>query len=249
MPTFQLSTHEPPSVELTRKLLAYLTSGELDPGQKLPGERALSESLGVGRALLRGSMKSLTLLGVLEQRQGDGTYLAATQSSLLPKVIEWGLLLGRPDLEELVEARCYVEVIVAELAAQRADADSTVRLRGLYEEMVQAGDDVERFVDADVRFHLELAQASGNSVLGGVIGNIRSLVRVWTTRVITAAQETESSLAMHLPVVEAIEARNPERARDAMQALVDRGFRRLNKTLENERLDLSSTKAAQEARA
>lgn len=234
MPKFELSNHEPPSVELTRKLLAYLTSGELEPGQKLPGERAMSESLNVGRAMLRGSMKSLTLLGVLEQRQGDGTYLAATQSSLLPKVIEWGLLLGRPDLDELIEARRYVEVIVAGLAAQRADIESVKRLRMLYEEMVDAGNDVERFVDADVSFHLELAKASGNGVLGGIMGNIRSLFRVWTTRVITAAKETESSLAMHLPVVEAIEARDSKRAQAAMQALVDRGFRRLEATLDNE---------------
>src|SRR5262245_1397881 len=102
LPQFSIAPREPANVELTRQLVNYLSSGDLQPGQKLPGERALSEALGVGRAALREALKSLILLGLLEQRQGDGTYLTRSPSDLLPKVIEWGLLLGTHEIRDLI---------------------------------------------------------------------------------------------------------------------------------------------------
>ena len=64
------------------------------PGDRIPSERELSRTLGVGRSSVRDALKPLTLLGIIDVRQGDGTYLRATESELLPKAIEWGLLLG-----------------------------------------------------------------------------------------------------------------------------------------------------------
>ena len=79
-------------MEIARRLLDYFLSGEVEPGERIPSERRLAESLGVGRSLVREALKSLHLLGLLEVRQGDGTYLKRTDSELLPQVIEWGLL-------------------------------------------------------------------------------------------------------------------------------------------------------------
>jgi GntR family transcriptional repressor for pyruvate dehydrogenase complex len=234
LPRRPLAPREPATIELTRELINYLSSGDLYPGQKLPGERALAEALGVGRANLREAIKSLILLGLLEQRQGDGTYLSRNPSGLLPKVIEWGLLLGTHEIEELVEARQHLEITLAGLAARNRDEASLERLRAIAEEMKNAGQDYQRYIDADVEFHLEIARASRNGVLSGVLANIRSLLLVWTTRVITAAQETESSLAMHLPVLKAIEDGDVNQARTAMQALMERASRRLNATVGNE---------------
>lgn len=231
LPRFTIAPREPANIELTRQLLNYLSSGDLHLGQKLPGERALSEALGVGRAALREAIKSLIFLGLVEQRQGDGTYLSRGQSDLLPRVIEWGLLLGTHEIEELIEARQHLEVTLAGLAAQNRDAASLERLRAVAEEMRAAGHDYQRYIDADVEFHLEIARASRNGVLGGVLANIRSLLLVWTTRVITAAQETESSLAMHLPVLEAIEQGDVAKARSTMEALMERASRRLHATV------------------
>jgi len=221
------------NVELARKLLEYLLSGDVAPGQRLPGERALSEALGVGRAALREAIKSLSLLGVLEQRQGDGTYLSKRQSDLLPKVIEWGLLLGQHEVVDLIEARHHIEVALAGLAAERRDEASLARLRARVEEMRAAAEDHERYVEADIDFHLEIAAASGNAVLAGVLGNIRSLLQVWAHRVISAAAETETSLAMHIPIFEAIEAQDAVAAREAMLAHMDRASCRLKASLGN----------------
>jgi GntR family transcriptional repressor for pyruvate dehydrogenase complex len=234
LPQFAMPRREPANIELTRQLINYLLSGDLHPGQKLPGERALSEALGVGRANLREAIKSLILLGLVEQRQGDGTYLSRNPSELLPRVIEWGLMLGTHEIEELIEARQHIEIVLAGLAANNRDDEALQRLRAIAEEMKNAGNDYQRYIDADVEFHLEIARASGNGVLGGVLANIRSLLQVWATRVIMAAQETESSLAMHLPVLEAIEQGDVAKARATMEALMNRASRRLHATVKDE---------------
>jgi GntR family transcriptional repressor for pyruvate dehydrogenase complex len=233
LPREAVARREPANVELTNRLLQYLMSGDVSPGQRLPGERSLSDALGVGRAALREAVKSLSLLGILEQRQGDGTYLSKTQSALLPKVVEWGLLLGFHEVSELIDARVHLEVLFAGLAAERRTDQHLDALRVAIQEMrdADAGDDLERYVAADVAFHLQIAAASGNTVLAGVLRSIKALLRVWTERVIFAAGETETSLAMHEPIFEAIVAGSASRAKKAMQAHMARASTRLNATI------------------
>jgi GntR family transcriptional repressor for pyruvate dehydrogenase complex len=232
LPRFTLEVRESQTSELTRKLLDYLLSGDLKPGQKLPPERALAEALGVGRAAVRNSIKSLALLGLLEQRQGDGTYLSARESALLPKVIEWGLLLGQRSVADLIETRKYIEVPLAGLAAERRDEDQLKEMRALIERM-RTAPNLQEYVEADIEFHLSIARASGNAILAGILTHVQSLLRVWATRVITAAAETETSFAMHLPILEAIEAQDVNAAREGMAAHMTRAERRLRASLED----------------
>jgi GntR family transcriptional regulator, transcriptional repressor for pyruvate dehydrogenase complex len=225
---------EAPSAEITRHLLDYLLSGNLSPGQRIPSERQLAEALQVGRSAVREAIKSLSLLGLLDVRQGDGTYLTRTDSDLLPRVIEWGLLLGERRVYDLMEARSYLEVTLAGLAAERRPNQIVTRLRELLETMRASAEDVPAYVEADIAFHLEIAHASGNEVLGGLVTSIKSLLRVWAARVLEAAGETETSLAMHTPIVDAIEARDVEGARAAMGAHMERADRRLRQTLSSQ---------------
>lgn len=209
--------------------MEYLLSGTVSPGQRLPGERALSEALGVSRASLRDSIKSLSLLGLLEQRQGDGTYLSRSDSYLLPAVIEWGLLFDRPEVDALIDARYQLEVTMAGLAAIRRDEQEIQRLRVVAARMQECSDtgDLEGYVAADVDFHLAVAQASGSPVLSNFLANVSVLLEVWAKRVILAAGETHSSIVMHMPILEAIEAGDADAARSAMEAHMERAKRRL----------------------
>lgn len=234
LPAQGMARQESPTVGLIRALLSYLTSSDIGPGRRLPGERALSEAFGVGRAQLREAIKSLILLGVLEQRVGDGTYVTRDPASLLPDVIEWGLLLGRNQLSDLIEARQLLEVMLAPQAARNRTEEQAQRMASLIAEMRDAAHDYDRYIQADVQFHMELAAASGNEVLTNVLRNIRSLVHVWAKKVISAAQETESSLAMHVPVLDAVVAGDPAAAQEAMQALMNRASRRLRDALDGE---------------
>jgi GntR family transcriptional repressor for pyruvate dehydrogenase complex len=239
--SLRLAPREPPLAEITRKLLDYLLSGEVEAGTKIPGERHLAEALGVGRSAVREAIKALSLLGLLDVRQGDGTYLSRSGSDLLPRVIEWGLLLKVSSVMDLLEARAEIEITAAGLAATRAGEDEVAAVRQRLEAMRAAGDDVDAYVEADIAFHLEIARASGNEVFANLVTSLRSLLRVWAARVLSHAGETGSSLAMHEPIVKAIAAGNPEKARKAMKAHMDRADRRLRQALEAEEAKAGAT--------
>lgn len=231
LPNFKVTRRDGPGVEVTRGLLQYLLSGEFAPGQRIPSERQLSEALGTGRSTVREAIKSLSLLGLLEQRVGDGTYLSGSSSDLLPQVIEWGLLLGEKRLGDLLDARFHLEVLLAGLAAERRSDAQLEELRALAGRMRSAGEDFAAYVEADIAFHLKLAESSGNSVLASVLGNVQSLLQAWASRVIRTAGETETSLAMHEPILAAVEEGDPTAARDAMLAHMERATRRLRESL------------------
>jgi GntR family transcriptional repressor for pyruvate dehydrogenase complex len=223
---------EPLNVEITRKLLDYLLSGSIRPGQRIPSERQLTQALGVSRSAIRETNKSLSLLGLLDVRQGDGTYLSRSTSNLLPRVIEWGLLLDEPNVVDLMEARKYIEIVTAGLAAERRDETDIEELRAIIRVMRRATDDIDTYVDADTAFHLRLAQAAGNTVFENLLGNFRALLRVWGKKILDAAGETESSLAMHTPILEAVERGDSEAASQAMVAHMERSTKRLREALD-----------------
>jgi GntR family transcriptional regulator, transcriptional repressor for pyruvate dehydrogenase complex len=216
VPKFSLDKRETLVEEIVRKLLDYLLSHHVPPGGRLPSERQLAEAFGVGRSVIREALKSLSLLGVVHVRQGDGTYLTDLQSSLLPKVIEWGLLLGERRTLDLVEARRHIEVATARLAAERRDERQLSELAALLERMRHAAEDAEEFVDADIAFHIKIAEASRNTALLDILSGIQALLRVWITRVISAAGRTEPSYREHEPVYDAILRQDPDAAAAAM---------------------------------
>jgi GntR family transcriptional repressor for pyruvate dehydrogenase complex len=232
--TLRLERRQTPSEEVTQQLLGYLLSGRMPPGTRLPSERQLAERLGVGRSAVREAIKSLSLLGLLEVRQGSGAYLSGHTSDLLPRVLEWGLLLGEPSMRDIIELRHHLEVTATGLAAERASTEDVQQLRALVARMEQAGSDVPAYVDADIQFHLRLAQAGGNNVLASLITNIQSLTRVWATRVLEHAGETTSSLAMHEPIIDAVAAGDVDAARRAMEAHMQRATRRLHAALDGD---------------
>ncbi|MFG1688513.1 FadR/GntR family transcriptional regulator [Nonomuraea sp. NPDC049269] len=220
-------------VDIARQLLSQLLSGHLAPGTRLPSERQLSETLGVGRSTVREALKALDVLGIIEVRQGDGTYLRQSTSSLLPSAIEWGLMLGQPQVLDLIEARKHIEVVIAELAAERADAAAVEELRAHLADM-RAAKDSTAFVEADVAFHLTLAHAAGNSVLDDILGSIRSLLRVWIRRAIHEAGETQTTIAEHAAVLAAIEQRSPSAAVTAMRGHMNAASGRLHRSLQDD---------------
>jgi GntR family transcriptional repressor for pyruvate dehydrogenase complex len=221
---------EPASTEVARALLDYILSGHIGPGEKLPSERQLSESLGVGRGVVREGIKSLGLLGLVEFRQGGGTFLRNGESDLLPRVIEWGLLLGERRVTDLIEARQKLEEIVAELAASRRTLEQLDRLESALEAM-RSAKTTDDFVNADVEFHLAVAAASNNGALANMHSSIASLLRVWIDRVMHAAESFEESYLEHVPILDAIRAQDPDGAFAAARVHMDKASARLVKTL------------------
>ena len=220
-----------PSVEVTRHLLEYLLSGHFAPGDRIPSERQLAQALQVGRAGVREAIKSLNILGLIMVRQGDGTYLARSASSLLPEVIEWGLLLGERRVEDLIEARTNLEAFNAALAARRRTTEDVDELWKRLEAMRRAGPDLAVFVQADIDFHLHVAKMSGNEILANLARSFQSMLRVWATKIIEAERDTLSISNEHEPIVAAIAAGDTEAARSEMERHMREAASRLRRVL------------------
>lgn len=218
-------------MELTRQLLDYLLSGELRPGQRIPSERQLARALSVGRSAVRDALRPLTALGLLDVRIGDGTYLNDPDSELLPKLIEWGMLLRERRVLDLIEARRHLEVVTARLAAERRRPEDVEGLRRLLADIAAAATP-EAFSRADTAFHLRVAEIGGNTVLSGMLHGFQSLLRVWIHRVLDVQREFELSYREHVPVLDAIAAGDADAAGAAMAAHLDSATRRLQATFE-----------------
>src|SRR6478736_9405112 len=113
-----------PVSEVARRLMDLFTGGDIEAGTRLPPERHLAASLGVGRSAVREALAALEILGIVDVRPGSGTYLRGSASDLLPQTLRWGLLIGDRNTAELIELRSGLEIYVARLAAARADASA-----------------------------------------------------------------------------------------------------------------------------
>lgn len=218
------------SVVATR-LLELFTSGDLTPGTRLPPERALAESLGVGRSAVREALAALEVLGVVDVRPGSGTYLRGSASELLPQSLSWGILIGERRTTELIEVRSALEVYAARLAAERMPDDAVRRLGDHLDRMRAADGDLVAFVEADLQFHHELAASVDNGVLLDQLQLIRSLLRVWADRAVQDEGHARAAIAEHTAVHAAIAARDGDAAASAMAAHMATAGRRLAESL------------------
>ncbi|MGH2615809.1 MAG: FadR/GntR family transcriptional regulator [Thermomicrobiales bacterium] len=242
---------EPLAAEVARRLVDYLLSGGIEPGGRMPSERQLAEAFGVGRSAVREAIAALTLIGLIEVRHGDGTYLKRPDSPLLPQVVEWGLLLGEQRTIDLVEARQLIEVDIAGLAAQRRTEEDLVDLSRILARMeweARDGAEAKAFVDADVEFHLRLAEAARNSALRDVLTSIQALLRAWIGRVIAQGYR-ELSYAEHVPILEAVRAQDARAAEEAMDAHLRSAARRLQETLDRASLGTGELNPSASARS
>jgi GntR family transcriptional repressor for pyruvate dehydrogenase complex len=213
--------------EVAERLLGYFTSGEIAVGTRLPAERQLAASLGVGRSAVREALAALEILGIVIVRPGSGTYLRDGISELLPRTLSWGLMLGAPRTRELVELRGGLEVQAGQLAAQRITDDALVRMRENLATMEHSLDDLATFVEADAAFHREIAVASGNQVLQELLQSIRSLLRIWVDRALTDEGHAAAALAEHREIFVALESRDEAGVTAAMRSHMNTASRRL----------------------
>jgi len=226
-------TREPISTQVARRLVEFILSGQVEPGTRMPSERALAEAFGVGRSAMREALKALSLIGLVEVKQGDGTYLRKADSALLPELIEWGLLLGEQRTLDLVEARQEIEVVIAGLAARRRTDADIAELAAILTKMELAAS-LTAFVEADVQFHLRLAMAAGNSALRDIHSSVQALLRTWIARVVTASGDTLPSYSEHVPILDAVVRGDAPAAQLAMAAHMSSAASRLRETFAKE---------------
>ena len=213
--------------EVTRRLLDYFTGGTVAPGDRLPPERQLAASLGVGRSAVREALAALEVLGVVDVRPGSGTYLRGSTSELLPQTLSWGMLLGEPQTRELLGVRHALEVQAARLAAGTVSDEALARLAGHLKTMRSHKSDFAAFVAADMRFHQELAACAGNPLLDQMLQSVRSLVRVWVERALDDSRHAQLTCNEHATILTALRHRDASAAAEAMSRHMDSAGQRL----------------------
>lgn len=202
--------------EAIDKIKRLIVSGKLRPGDRMPPEAELANKLGLSRNSLREAVRALTLLRVLDVRQGDGTYVSSLEPHDLLDVMGFvvDLLHDRTSLE-LIEVRRMLEPEATALAAARITDATLDRLQELMVRMRQAKA-VEQLVEADAAFHDLIVQTTNNTVL---ISMLRSLA----TRTLHARRyrgivddcALTQTHAGHAAIYRALRAHDPSLARAA----------------------------------
>lgn len=207
------------SEEIARSLIDGIMTGRFRFGERLPPERELARYMNVGRPTLREALRVLSMLGLVDVRHGDGTFVVDNHADFLSRAFGWTVLLDSQSIDELVDTRTAVESMLAELAAQRADPGEIKELRRLVRTMAEAGTDFRSFSRADLDFHLAIAKAGRNLTLSRTLFATQSLLKEWVGRALRASPYSYSSVyEQHLAIFEALEARDAPAASAAMRA-------------------------------
>ncbi|MGW1339604.1 FadR/GntR family transcriptional regulator [Kribbella sp. NPDC002412] len=210
---------------VVRSIKQMIVNGTLKSGDKLPIEKDLGESLGVSRGPLREAVRALSIMGVLETRQGDGTYVTALDPSLLLAPMGFVVdLQNHSGAHHLHAVRRMLETEAAALAAGRItpealQAAEAVLGRAEAELSGKGEPDHEAIIDSDIAFHRLIAEASGNPVLEALIEALSGRTvrgRLWRSISQTGADETTH--AEHRAILAALAAHDPDRARARMAA-------------------------------
>ncbi|MFF4174144.1 FadR/GntR family transcriptional regulator [Streptomyces sp. NPDC001744] len=197
------------SDQVITELRNQITSGEWPVGSRIPTEPELVEQLGVARNTVREAVRALAHNGLLDIRQGSGTYVAAT--SELAGVMHRRFTGSDP--RHVAELRSTLEAAAARFAAERRSERDLGQLEALLarrEEAWESGD-AERFVTVDAAFHQAVVSAAGNEVLTELYADLGSLLRQWLRDDVGRELRPENHMD-HARLVEAIRDGDAERA-------------------------------------
>jgi GntR family transcriptional repressor for pyruvate dehydrogenase complex len=204
----------PVTDEAIEKIKAMIVTGELGPGDRLPKENDLAERLGLSRNSLREAVKALSLIRVLDVRQGDGTYVTSLEPNLLLDAMSFVVDFHRDDtVLEFLEVRRILEPAATAMAAAHMPDDGIVDLRKVLDQLDDAPT-IEALVANDLEFHRRIALGSGNTVLCSLLDGLSgptTRARIW--RGLTQEGAVDKTREQHSAICDAIEARQPEVAR------------------------------------
>ena len=193
--------------------------GELKIGDQLPAERELAEQFGVSRTAVREAVKALREKGIVEAFPGRGTFITDGTSHGIRQSLDRMVKSGRPDgFTFLVEVREILEPEIASLAAARAQEADLAAMREAISVMDAARQDPDAYIEADLDFHLSLAEAAANPLILSLIDSIVGILREQRIGIFRVEGGPERGQYHHKRILHAIEHRDSQGAREAMKA-------------------------------
>lgn len=206
---------------VAERLIEEIGARRLKPGDVLPPERELVRAYRVGRSSVREALRMLESKGLIASN-GNGGFSVSHLSNTLNTSLDLLMTMDEGSYSELFEVRRFVEGEAAALAASRR---TKAQLRRMREEVAAMEDGLaseERFIGADLRFHLTVAEATRNRIVVHLMNAIRDLLHRSLSSSYHIAGSPERAIAMHRLIVDAIENERPDEARERMQEHVSR---------------------------
>ena len=202
--------------EIVDQIRELIAAGRIKPGDRLPPERELAELFDASRNSVRDAMRVLEQMGLIESRQGDGTYVRSVSAERLAEPLALMLLQSRTQMRELWEVRQVLEPSIAEFAAERITEEELDELEAILAAQrlkVEAG-----FIalEEDTAFHYTIAEAARNTVMLRTLDTLVDLLRQSRERSLQQRDRPRYSLAGHGRILAALRRRDPAGARAEM---------------------------------
>lgn len=205
--------------KIVEQIEERIVSGELKIGDQLPAERDLAIRFGVSRTAVREAVKALHQKGLVEIIPGRGTFISDLTSDAVRHSLGFITKIGAGEgHKNLTEIREILEPGIAALAATRATDEHLSAMRHAVVTMDAALKDADTFIEADLDFHLALAQATQNSLIPTLIDPIVDLLRENRKRIFDTPGAPERGQLYHKRILDAVERHDPDAAREAMRA-------------------------------
>jgi GntR family transcriptional repressor for pyruvate dehydrogenase complex len=204
--------------EVAARLRDMIHNGELAAGDRLPPERDLAKLLGVSRPTLRAGIRSLSTVGILQSKQGAGTFVAQRDESptLDSSPLRMLSALHGFTSDEMFEARLALEMSIAGLAARRATSEHMTRLAEEIAGMYASLNNPEQYLVHDMQFHQTIAAASDNRILTSLMNMVATILFDSRSKTVHRALDLKQSAEQHHDIYRAIRERDPDAAEQAM---------------------------------
>src|SRR6516162_8574292 len=205
--------------QIVEQIEQSVQKGDLKPGDQLPAERELAEQFGVSRTAVREAVKALREKGLVEAYPGKGTFITSGSSNPMRQSLDRMMRSAQVDAtSSLVEVREILEPEIAALAAVRATEENLNSLRQAVAVMDAAKRDPDAYIEADLDFHLELAEAAANPLILSLIDSIVGVLREQRMRIFEVDGGPDRGQCHHKKILEAVEHQDAPGAREAMRA-------------------------------
>ncbi len=216
--------NQPPlSDSVSRKLTELVVVGALKPGQQLPSEAALASQFGVSKPVIREALRMLAARGIVEIRHGKVATVCSPTAEPLRTFFEFAVGNTQKGLMEAVELRRVLETAIAQLAAERITDAEVSRLQGIVATMRDSLETLDPWADADLDFHIQIAECAQNNLMLFLVKGLSSVFRESMLRVHCRRRPDEryATLLHHVKILEGLQARDPEGAKQAMNVHFD----------------------------
>ena len=202
--------------DIVAQLLLMIREKKLRPGDKLPPERELAVMLQVSRPSLREALRTLSVMRVIDLRQGSGTYVTALEPAVLVEHLDFVFALDDSTYVQLFETRKALEPAICALAAQRINDDELGRLDACLARSLVGSTDYQNYLQADLDLHEIIAVAAHNPLLERFMLSIRSLGKASRIRTSVLPGIIEQTIEDHKAIIQALRDHLPVAAQQAM---------------------------------